>query len=533
MADSGGEFVADDGSDDEMLGQGGSSYDTRGAARDGGGGGGDKKGKRKGGKAAWEDLQRSWDVAEELAEGGLSLEGRIEAEKRRRVLRDTTPIQRGIIRHLVLVLDMSLAMDEKDMLPSRHRVAVAYAVDFAREFFDQNPISQLAIVGMRDGVAVRISDTSGNPADHIEKLRQLVELPPMGNPSLQNALEMCRGALFNTPSHGTREVVMIFGALSSSDPGDIHETIDGLVTDRIRVSIIGLSAQVFICEDLCRRTNAGHSGSEPVLVGGDDESSGYMVAIDDVHFRELLLSVTRPPATRQSQLQQQGAAAGGGEAGASLLMMGFPSRTTGTDPALCACHNRPTRDGFLCTRCGSRVCRLPAECPACGLTLILSTHLARSYHHLFPLRIWVEVPWSGAHRSVACFACLSPFPDPATKGGGAAAAASAAAVAQDKRKGKEAPSGGRHLEVPSAKGGGRAQKKRGGGASSAAPETPKGVSESGRYMCQVCRKHFCIDCDVFAHEVVHNCPGCQGDTRDEVQAGGENGNGRPAANGKA
>ncbi|KAL8365685.1 hypothetical protein RB595_004473 [Gaeumannomyces hyphopodioides] len=534
MADSDGEFVADDGSDDEMLGQGGSSYDTRGAARDGGGGGGDKKGKRKG-KAAWEDLQRSWDVAEELAEGGLSLEGRIEAEKRRRVLRDTTPIQRGIIRHLVMVLDMSLAMDEKDMLPSRHRVAVAYAVDFAREFFDQNPISQLAIIGMRDGVAVRISDMSGNPADHIEKLRQLVELPPMGNPSLQNALEMCRGTLFNTPSHGTREVVMIFGALSSSDPGDIHETIDGLVTDRIRVSIIGLSAQVFICEDLCRRTNASHSASEPILVGGNDESSGYMVAIDDVHFRELLLSVTRPPATRQSQLQQQGAAAGGGGggAGASLLMMGFPSRTTGTDPALCACHNRPTRDGFLCTRCGSRVCRLPAECPACGLTLILSTHLARSYHHLFPLRIWVEVPWSDAHRSVACFACLAPFPDPATKGGGAAAAASAAAVAQDKRKGKEGSSG-RHLEVPSASTkSGRAQKKKGG--ASAAPETPKGVSESSRYMCQVCRKHFCIDCDVFAHEVVHNCPGCQGDTRDEVQqqAGGENGNGRPAANGKA
>lgn len=195
MADSDGEFVADDGSDDEMVGQGGSSYDTRGAAKDGGGGGGgDKKGKRKG-KAAWEDLQRSWDVAEELAEAGLSLEGRIEAEKRRRVLRDTTPIQRGIIRHLVLVLDMSLAMDEKDMLPSRHRVSVAYAIDFAREFFDQNPISQLAVVGMREGVAVRISDMSGNPADHIEKLRQLVDLPPAGNPSLQNALEMCRGAL--------------------------------------------------------------------------------------------------------------------------------------------------------------------------------------------------------------------------------------------------------------------------------------------------------------------------------------------------
>ena len=39
--------------------------------------------------------------------------------------------------------------------------------------------------------------------------------------------------------------------------------------------------------------------------------------------------------------------------------------------------------------------------------------------------------------------------------------------------------------------------------------TTAGVSESGRYECPVCGMFFCIDCDVFAHEVVHNCPGCQ------------------------
>lgn len=37
----------------------------------------------------------------------------------------------------------------------------------------------------------------------------------------------------------------------------------------------------------------------------------------------------------------------------------------------------------------------------------------------------------------------------------------------------------------------------------------EGVSESGRYACGNCERFFCIECDVFAHEVVHNCPGCQ------------------------
>ncbi len=147
-------------------------------------------------RAAWEDIQRSWEAVLETAEGTITAGELLEAEKRRRLLRDTTPLQRGIIRHMMLVLDTSFAMAEKDLLPNRYTLVMNSAVDFVTEFFEQNPISQLGIVGMRDGVAVRITDMSGNPAEHIEKLRSWVEQhDPQGNPSLQNALEMCRGAL--------------------------------------------------------------------------------------------------------------------------------------------------------------------------------------------------------------------------------------------------------------------------------------------------------------------------------------------------
>lgn len=257
--------------------------------------------------------------------------------------------------------------------------------------------------------------------------------------------------LSHAPSHGTREVLIIYGALLSSDPGDIHETITSLISDHIRVSIVGLSAQVAICAELCSKTNAG-------------DDSQYSIAMDEVHFRDLFLAATTPPVTRTAEQSK-----------ASLLMMGFPSRTlapTGTTN-YCACHSKPCREGYACTRCGVRVCRLPAECPACGLTLILSTHLARSYHHLFPLRNWVEVPWSEATRSVACFSCRCPFPKQKTL------------PDSDKNAGGS------------------------GKPASAVATKHKGVSESGRYACEVCRNHFCIDCDVFAHEVIHNCPGCQ------------------------
>lgn len=256
--------------------------------------------------------------------------------------------------------------------------------------------------------------------------------------------------------------------------------------------MVGLAAQVAICAELCSRTNGGNDGC-------------YSVAKDEAHFRELFLSITTPPATLQTE-----------QSSASLLMMGFPSRTKTEafiDPnrtrkelkktkdskapkapepkedaiSFCACHHKPYREGYLCTRCSTKVCRLPAECPSCGLTLILSTHLARSYHHLFPLRNWVTVPWSEASKSTACYACLTPFP-PVSKSQG-----------KGKGKDKEKDKAGEKTAMATAN-----------------PEQAKElarISESGRYACEVCGNHFCIDCDVFSHEVVHNCPGCQSDTR--------------------
>ena len=176
----------------------------------------------------------------------------------------------------------------------------------------------------------------------------------------------------------------------------------------------------------------------------------YGVALNEEHFRELVMDITTPPVTYSQQHSPASA----------LLMMGFPSRTVETHASLCACHSKPSCGGYLCSRCGSKVCALPTECPACGLTLILSTHLARSYHHLFPLINWVEVSWQDASRSLACFACGIPFPP---------------VPPENQRHGSNI----------------------------------RGMSVSSRYECTVCKNHFCIDCDLFAHDVVHNCPGCQ------------------------
>jgi transcription initiation factor TFIIH subunit 2 len=345
-------------------------------------------------------------------------------------------------------------MAEKDLRPTRLLLTINYTITFIREYFEQNPISQLGILGMREGLAISVSNMSGNPTEHINAVKALRGTEPKGNPSLQNTLNMARAALHHTPSHGTREVVIILGALLTSDPGDIHDTIKACIKDRIRVNIIGLAAQMHICAEICRKTNAG-------------DTNCYNIATDEVDFRQLLMAITTPPVVRASDAETRNLNQ------AALLMMGFPSRVVEDKPTLCACHSNLTLGGYLCSRCDAKVCGLPATCPACDLTLILSTHLARSYHHLFPLRNWIEVSWSRARHkgSLRCYGCQSAFP-----------------------------------AIP------QSQKHSNGTANASEQATPKraeGASESSRYECETCQQHFCIDCDVFSHEVVHNCPGCQ------------------------
>lgn len=429
---------------------------------------------------AWEDqYQRTWDIVKDDSEGQRSLEQlvqqMIETRKKKIMKNATTPFQRGIIRTLVVVVDGSLAMLEKDLRPTRFGAMLNHLVEFVVEFFDQNPISQMAVVMMRNGVAQVVSEVSGLPQHHLDRLRALKarqhnRFEPKGDPLLQNALELARALL--TANFGgaaaaksSKEILVIFGALFTLDPGDIHHTIDALVRDAVKVKVIGLAAQVAICQEIVSRTNQA--------------AQAYGVIMNEAHFKDLLMACVEPLAVTAPTAEPADADA------VPLLRMGFPLKSASTVsagsalvanfPHLCSCH--PTQGstdasdavvvqngtappppslstvGYTCPQCRSRVCHLPTICPVCGLMLILSTHLARSYHHLVPLNDFGDVPVAPTYASTHCFGCLLRFPD--------------------------------------------------------GTDVDAAALTSSRYECPKCHQHFCIDCDVFVHELLHNCPGCE------------------------
>jgi len=146
-----------------------------------------------------------------------------------------------------------------------------------------------------------------------------------------------------------------------------------------------------ICRELCDKTGGmkflfytlHELNDTPPRVGQ------FGVAMNEGHFKDLLFELVPPPAQKALAHATSGAAT---NLSADLMMMGFPTRLPDTSaPTLCVCHAELKSQGFLCPRCLAKVCDIPTDCDICGLMIVSSPHLARSYHHLFPVRPYEAV----------------------------------------------------------------------------------------------------------------------------------------------
>lgn len=122
------------------------------------------------------------------------------------------------------------------------------------------------------------------------------------------------------------------------------------------------------------------------------------MVVNETHFKDLFFEAVPPPATVHTSSSLASATTGARLAGsgpnttstADLMLMGFPTLLASQMSSLCSCHGKLRSHGFLCPRCDSRLCDVPTDCGICGLTVVSSPHLARSYRHLFPVGNWQE-----------------------------------------------------------------------------------------------------------------------------------------------
>jgi transcription initiation factor TFIIH subunit 2 len=133
----------------------------------------------------------------------------------------------------------------------------------------QNPISQLGVIATRNSLAQNLSELSGTPENHIRALNNATA--GEGEPSLQNALEVAGASLALVPRHGVREILIVYSGLNTCDPGDILASIQKLCAQKIRVSMVGVGAEMYIGRRITEETHGT-----------------YTIAVDAQHYSEVL-----------------------------------------------------------------------------------------------------------------------------------------------------------------------------------------------------------------------------------------------------
>ncbi len=402
---------------------------------------------------SWEKgINASWEAVKEDEEGNIiplssnAERDRIHLLKKARI---TQSIRRGLIRFLVVAVDLSQSAGEKDYRPSRLEVCKQQLQQFFVQFYDQNPISQLSLMVTRDRLAEKVSDLSGNPKHHIQKLQTLLEV--RGLASLQNTLQLASAMLKHIPNYGSREILIVYNSLSSCDPGNIFDTIDVMRSLRIRVHVICLSAELFICKHIAEVT------------GGM-----FAVALDQQHLRDLLSQLTVPPADVTSATDPALNVT-------DFIFMGFPKRSFDPYPLFSYDGRRVTlsSSAYVCPRCVTRATDIPTQCCVCNLQLNSSSPPPPPPPDLSPPR----------HTSAA--ATSPPPPQRSENRNGRSSEEADEEVADET------------VELMSP------ELSRCRGCLTSLLRENKVI-----FRCLTCSHFFCVDCDVFIHETLHNCPGC-------------------------
>jgi transcription initiation factor TFIIH subunit 2 len=224
------------------------------------------------------------------------------------------------------------------------------------------------------------------------------------------------------PPYGVREALVLLSSLTTCDPGSVSDAIKEAQKANLRVSIIGLSAEMYISSRIAAETSAT-----------------YRVATSEEHLKELVMAACAPPALQGASVDSK------------LVRMGFPSKDPdGAKSATFAGEECSVMGGaYTCPACGAKNENIPCECHVCKLTLISAAHLARSYHHLFPIEPFQEVDLTSlpGHDDVQCKFCER--------------------------------------------------------------DVPRAAGVKSVYRCGSCKFVCCAQCDEFIHENLHNCPGCE------------------------
>lgn len=272
--------------------------------------------------------------------------------------------------------------------------------------------------------------------------------------------------------YGVREAVLIHGAAATCDAGDVLQSIQQAKDDHTKLSTISLCGELHVARHAAQST--GGTWTVPL----------------DVHSLSSALSSYTTPAAYTAQEQARMA---------HMVRMGFPAlrramplpsaaalqaqaasmtqqqlEATCTPPAVLASTGTELASAYECPQCAALVTEVPRACPTCTLPLITTAHLARSWHHLFPVPTFVDV-----HAGSGQVLTVEPL--------------AAANEAAKRAASSSQPAPGQALYIEA-------------GATHCAGCGDQLPASDTVIVCPVSLETYCASCDAFIHDSLHNLP---------------------------
>lgn len=283
-------------------------------------------------KFRWEEaFQSTWDVRE----GGDSAFAL-------NVTRRTENLQRGIVRRILIVLDMSSAVEERDMLPSRKYYIKRSVVKFFKSFTESNPLSTVGMAVVSGESAYLVSSIIGEAEEIDMHMRQT---EGAGNFSLGAAFDIVNE--FFQECSFLKEVIFVISSFSFLGRSPLYLK-NYLINREIVMHTIHMAGEMEILKQISK------------------ESGGVFGVVNSPEDLNVLLGLIciPPPYNGSSRL--------------SMLKIGFPSVIS--ESTICACHLELNEWGYECPFCTTKVCDVPSVCPICENILSAAVHLLKALH---------------------------------------------------------------------------------------------------------------------------------------------------------
>lgn len=365
------------------------------------------------GKFTWEeDVERSWNqlvenngILQHVSDDKGSKTGREKYKQRH-----TTPLRKGVFRHLIILLDMSYNMKERDYKPDRINVLLECIDIFLKKFFYKNPVGHIGVIALKKNSAKLIQPFTSNSDDILNSIKKERTEGLDGLPSLQEGLEISNELLNDAPPYGTKEILILYGSIRTCDKKNILATLDVLVQNHVYVNCISIAPEMFVLKQICKETNGIHK-----------------VVLDKHTLKEEMINYSETPLWMKGMEPQ-------------LIHICFPMRTQINTKILCPCHNSLHTETFSCNFCNSKVCRIPSKCKICGIYLVSMQDLSHVSNNLEEAPFFEDIE-NKNHLFKTCNGCNKKLEEQAS-------------------------------------------------------------------MCEKCKTVFCVECDIYIHEELNQCPFC-------------------------